>query len=433
MAASVIACDNYVIITNGNRFISVPTRTSGGSPQKIQDVTIPDGKDTDDSLTKNGDKKQTQDSNSGVNRILARGISPDGSYLAICDDRKLLHLYTWNTNTDVWDKLSSRSAARRCTAIRFTKDSSHVLVADKSGDVYCFPVTGPLSEDTGELKLGHLSMLLDMMLIEGDDYVVTCDRDEKVRISNYPESFNIKAFCLGHSSFVISLAYDSKQKVILSGSGDCTVRLWTLEGKQLLSHNVSNDLPEEEISTVETHTSDIQEEPRDNKTDTKEQQAVKEIVYCEPCKLLCVGMYKSSKVLVYQVTSSLLSGVALTLFSTLTGNGHVISMSLHKCMLWLLRRDNGSLNLAAHVLDNKTITQINSEDNSTEATVIRKVMAEKSFLQGSDDLSDMFLHLRKSNTDVYVEEYKERKRQRIEGNNSECRFGKQKKKVEEIN
>ena len=27
MAASVIACDNYVIITNGNRFISVPTRT----------------------------------------------------------------------------------------------------------------------------------------------------------------------------------------------------------------------------------------------------------------------------------------------------------------------------------------------------------------------------------------------------------------------
>ena len=30
-------------------------------------------------------------------------------------------------------------------------------------------------------------------------YVITADRDEKIRISHFPNAYNIKAYCLGHN------------------------------------------------------------------------------------------------------------------------------------------------------------------------------------------------------------------------------------------
>jgi len=50
---------------------------------------------------------------------------------------------------------------RRCTSLVFTQAEDEVFVADKSGDVYSFSVLEP--QKPGELKLGHLSMLLDVV------------------------------------------------------------------------------------------------------------------------------------------------------------------------------------------------------------------------------------------------------------------------------
>ena len=55
----------------------------------------------------------------------------------------------------------SRWVVRRCTSLVFTQAEDQMLVADKSGDVYSFSVVD--SQKDGELKLGHLSMLLSMV------------------------------------------------------------------------------------------------------------------------------------------------------------------------------------------------------------------------------------------------------------------------------
>jgi len=46
--------------------------------------------------------------------------------------------------------------------------------------------------------LGHVSMLTDILLSKDEKYVITSDRDEKIRVTKYPKTYIIKNFCLGH-------------------------------------------------------------------------------------------------------------------------------------------------------------------------------------------------------------------------------------------
>jgi tRNA (guanine-N(7)-)-methyltransferase subunit TRM82 len=62
--------------------------------------------------------------------------------------------------------------------------------------------------------------------------ILTSDRDEKIRVSRFPESFCIEGFLLGHTAFVSSVAPLPTSSLILgknicvSVGGDCTIRLW---------------------------------------------------------------------------------------------------------------------------------------------------------------------------------------------------------------
>lgn len=122
---------------------------------------------------------------------------------------------------------------RRCTALTFTASEEKLLVADKSGDVYSFPVLEP--QRCGQLELGHLSMLLDVAVSPDDRYVLTADRDEKIRVSWAVAPHSIESFCLGHTEFVSRIfVVPDHPELLLSSSGDCTLRLWEYRGGQEL-------------------------------------------------------------------------------------------------------------------------------------------------------------------------------------------------------
>lgn len=102
--------------------------------------------------------------------------------------------------------------------------------ADKSGDVFKFDLN---ESGDGNCILGHLSMLLDIKL--SNKFVLTCDRDEKIRVSHYPNAYNIHNYCLGHTDFITSMELLNDTKLI-SGSGDGTLKTWEFLKVAFINH-----------------------------------------------------------------------------------------------------------------------------------------------------------------------------------------------------
>jgi len=141
---------------------------------------------------------------------------------AITDDKKLL---VWN-----WKEKTLRKTIhliKRPTCLSFCKqDENCILVGDKYGDVYKCSLKD--DEDKPKLLLGHLSMVLDMVCTEDRKYIITADRDEKIRVSLYPNAYSIHSYCLGHTKLISKMKLLSNNH-LLSCSADSSLRLWNYE------------------------------------------------------------------------------------------------------------------------------------------------------------------------------------------------------------
>ncbi|KAF3988773.1 hypothetical protein FT663_03861 [Candidozyma haemuli var. vulneris] len=120
---------------------------------------------------------------------------------------------------------------KRPCAISTTFDDSQLIVADKFGDVYSILIDeeAPVDEKSLQPILGHVSMLSDVLVSkhENKQYILTGDRDEHIRVTNYPKSYVAKQWLFGHSEFVSCLHIPSfNTDLLISGGGDDYLALW---------------------------------------------------------------------------------------------------------------------------------------------------------------------------------------------------------------
>jgi tRNA (guanine-N(7)-)-methyltransferase subunit TRM82 len=50
--------------------------------------------------------------------------------------------------------------------------------------------------------MGHVSMLTDFWILPSGDTIVTCDRDEHIRLSRWPEAYDIIEYLFGHTKYI---------------------------------------------------------------------------------------------------------------------------------------------------------------------------------------------------------------------------------------
>ncbi|KAG2123847.1 WD40 repeat-like protein [Suillus clintonianus] len=185
--------------------------------------------------------------------IRCAALSNCGKYLATSGDDKKLK--TWEVNG--LKLLGSRGLPKKPTYINFV-DNNDILVADKFGDIFRYQLY-PHSESNGsssghtrdalashenpsggELILGHASLLTSFLLTADEQYIVTADRDEHIRVSWYPQGYTIESYCLGHQKYVSAIHIPSfSPETLISGGGDSVLKLWDwMSGKLLRNIDV---------------------------------------------------------------------------------------------------------------------------------------------------------------------------------------------------
>uniref|UniRef100_A0A1I7ZSX9 tRNA (guanine-N(7)-)-methyltransferase non-catalytic subunit n=1 Tax=Steinernema glaseri TaxID=37863 RepID=A0A1I7ZSX9_9BILA len=172
-------------------------------------------------------------------QVLGCAFSPSGSLCCVLTWAKLAFVFECR-NGWIQHGASPIRLPKAPTAVTFDNDEKHVIVSDRAGNVNRFElekkeyaegtkwqdINGEEQDMPLDPLLGHISIILDMCLSPDGKFLLTGDRDEKLRIARYPQSYSISHFCLGHSSYVKSIQV--LDNLVFTSGGDSTIRVWDL-------------------------------------------------------------------------------------------------------------------------------------------------------------------------------------------------------------
>jgi len=156
------------------------------------------------------------------------GLATCGECVAVISNNKVVETFDRK-----FQKQASTVAIKRPTSVQVT--NKNVVISDKSGDAYSYD----LSLTNQKYLLGHVSVVMDMVLTPDHKFLITCDRDEKIRVSHFPNCYNIETYLLGHEEYVLQILLLSPN-ILLSVGGDQKLLLWDLSSQTLLQTLSSN-------------------------------------------------------------------------------------------------------------------------------------------------------------------------------------------------
>ena len=130
------------------------------------------------------------------------------------------------------------------TVARLNESQCTILIADKAAEVWALDL--PYLQNSLRI-LGHTaSIITDLRINHESSLLITADRDEKIRVSRFPQTVGIEAYCLGHTSVVTSIDFisiGSKQFLVSTGR-DYKLILWDHSNGQVLhSCQLKDDNP----------------------------------------------------------------------------------------------------------------------------------------------------------------------------------------------
>lgn len=272
-------------------------------------------------------------------------FSEDGRYLAVCTSRKQLCLY----ETSGLTLLSSRTLARAASRMRFSP-SNDIVIADKAGEAYLFSTTDRPTE-SGTPILGHVSMLFDVLVTQDARYVLTADRDEKIRVSTFPNCYNIVSYCLGHERFVTNISELSHERsVLISCGGDGDIKLWDYKcGIELTSVSFCDRISSCDLENYNQLLRDIH---YDESMSALLVKCLRVSYLSRMESLIVMSFYTSKTLLVYRISGSCDTQLQVSYLESITAKAEPIECLLHRQCLWVLT-DEG---LEVYKFDDRFVT-----------------------------------------------------------------------------
>lgn len=267
-------------------------------------------------ISKDNSKAESDENYDGCVPVVSSTFSPCGKRFLCCAHKSLS---VWSVVD--WKLIGKKIIQRSASKVIFSPKSNYVIVADKSGDVYLHTLSD--FGKPGELILGHVSMLLDVLITPDEKFIITCDRDEKIRVSCFPNAYNINSYCLGHDDFVTCINLID-QTHLLSGSGDGTFKIWDYKkGEELFSYSVKND-----VSSLR---------PFEDSLPVVYKVSVLKL--SDGSTIVCSLVFKTNAIWLYNVNHSPTITLKFSKFIRTEHEPYALQSSPEKCQLWFLQLD----------------------------------------------------------------------------------------------
>ena len=199
--------------------------------------------------------------------------------LAIDDEEKYLVAAFENKALACWDLetgelLGSRMLRKKPTAAQIGTwecegmSRKVTVVSDKAGDIWAVRMPD-LACDV--LVAGHTaSVVTDLAITADHRYIVSADRDEKLRFSSFPDLETVENYGLGHTSVVVSvetIPQSDGNHLIVSTGWDHKLLLWDFKSAQIIDEVAFR---EDKLETVPPLTRENGTKPSSNGESTGE-------------------------------------------------------------------------------------------------------------------------------------------------------------------
>uniref|UniRef100_A0A0K0E989 WD_REPEATS_REGION domain-containing protein n=1 Tax=Strongyloides stercoralis TaxID=6248 RepID=A0A0K0E989_STRER len=183
--------------------------------------------------------------------VLCCNISKNGDKMCLATANKVAYIFSKDDSGNFikYPKRPHLFVLKASTVISFSNSEEHLLIGDRHGTLTRYGLTdksieeekkakkisvfGEPNELGGEGLVGHISMILDFDINENDTFIFTGDRDEKIKVCHYPESYEIEQMLLGHKGYISSVISLPNNK-LLSGSSDGWVYLWDVKSGKIV-------------------------------------------------------------------------------------------------------------------------------------------------------------------------------------------------------
>ena len=249
------AAHDVVVTVRGTTVFVLPVSTATASERALQFTVLQSESGADEASEATRTNAHDNDENKKTapllnvksdGRITAMELfQPLGSdrfaLLLLVDERRLLH-YELNLPSETLVLKASRLVPRSATCMTVghlkldNQEIKYVVVlGQKTGEAVGVPFPD-LDRDLRTL-LGHTtSMITDVAMNHDSSLLLTADRDEKLRVSRFPNAAIIESYCLGHKASLTKVACSTvTPELVVSTSVDNTLKLWNMKTGTLLA------------------------------------------------------------------------------------------------------------------------------------------------------------------------------------------------------
>lgn len=241
----------FLVCCRSNQVVELmhqPGASSSSEPQQLEGEGTSNTKGDDDDENKQKTEEELKTIHAVASVLISSGADASSSVLCCAVSRgdKSLSIYkldigqselatqvlptmVYNTpkrlSCMIFTSLPIKEAKEETTT-SIAKQPTMILVGgDLAGDAHAYSLDEQCKRQ--RLLLGHTASMLTGLCISRNS-LLSSDRDEKIRISSFPQTYIIEGFLLGHEAYITGIDSTTSGLVATSG-GDCTIRLWNLE------------------------------------------------------------------------------------------------------------------------------------------------------------------------------------------------------------